>query len=153
MSYEDLETGIAEAPITYLPALLVLIVKRCVQAKVYQRGKLQEAVATASRLASTSAEPSARANGRPLAERSDSERLDLLQKLIGFGRGRRAVLIDWGADGKGPLELDLMPVGSEDPKLSAAESTLAQDRDGDLRRLLDRALSPNALKVLEKANP
>lgn len=45
LGYGQLEKGIESAPITYLPALLITIVKRCVKDGVFQPGKLAEVVA------------------------------------------------------------------------------------------------------------
>lgn len=71
--------------------------------------------------------------GRPLIPRTDTERLDLLVKLIGFGRGRADVSFGWGRG----LELSAGPAGH-------GQKIVAADDHGDLRQLLDRALSRNA---------
>lgn len=79
--------------------------------------------------------------GRPLAEHTDTERLDLLVKLVSYGRKRADVSLGWGGDnGEGALELHAGPARS-------FQAFVAEDAGGDLRRLLDRALSPNAEKA------
>jgi hypothetical protein len=80
-----------------------------------------------------------RPRGRPLKPRTDTERLNLLVKLIGFGRARRDVVISWSDSGRGPLVMNGGICGEAMPLISA-------DENGDLRALLDRALSPNAKK-------
>lgn len=77
----------------------------------------------------------ARGVGRKLQPRSDTERLDLLVKLLGFGQSRAVVTIDWGSLGKA-LELASGPVGD-------CLKTHVADENGDLRALLDRAISKN----------
>lgn len=79
--------------------------------------------------------------GRELRARTDTERLDLLVELIGFGRGRADVSFGWGGnDGEGALELHAGPAGY-------FQTFIAEDADGDPRRLLDRALSSSSTKA------
>lgn len=82
------------------------------------------------------AETQKRPVGRPLKRRTDTERLDFLEKLIGYGRRRAEVSIGWGGGDKydGPLELHAGPAGH-------FQAFLADDAGGDLRVVLDRALS------------
>lgn len=47
LGYSDLERGINEAPMTYLPALLITVVQRCVRERVFQEGGLEKTVARA----------------------------------------------------------------------------------------------------------
>lgn len=73
--------------------------------------------------------------GRPAKPRTDTERLDLLIRLLGGGRNRNEVSIGWGGGDSynGALELHAGPAGY-------FQKHLAEDRGGDLRRVLDRAL-------------
>lgn len=80
--------------------------------------------------------------GRTLEPRSDTERLELLVKLLGWGQRRGEVSIDWGEDGKGPLALWAGP--AHPPQ---GRHQLAKDPGGDLRQLLDRALSEGAVQA------
>lgn len=76
--------------------------------------------------------------GRTLEPRTDTERLNLLVELVGFGRGRSDVSMGWGGDhGEGWLELHAGPARS-------FQKLVAEDPAGDLRQLLDRALSNGA---------
>lgn len=77
----------------------------------------------------------ANGRGRKLQPRSDTERLELLVKLLGFGRGRQTVSLTWHV--LHGVELYVGPVGD-------SEKQVAFDEHGDLRALLDRALSKNA---------
>lgn len=79
-----------------------------------------------------------RPRGRPLRARTDTERLDLLVELVGFGRKRGDVSLGFGGDDHdGPLELHAGPAGE-------FQVCLADDAGGDLRRVLDRALSSSS---------
>lgn len=79
-----------------------------------------------------------RPRGRPLKPRTDTERIDLLVKLVGFGRGRNDVSLGWGGeDGAGALELHAGPA-------RGFQSLVAEDAGGDLRAILDRAISKHA---------
>lgn len=80
-----------------------------------------------------------RPRGRPLRARTDTERLDLLAELVGFGRKRADLSLGWGGGDNhdGPLELHVGPAGE-------FQVCLAEDAGGDLRRLLDRALSSSS---------
>lgn len=73
-----------------------------------------------------------RPRGRPLQPRSDTERLDYLEKLLGFGRARNDVGLAWEG-----AKLELYAGAMND-----FQKTLASD-DG-LRQLLDRAISRKA---------
>lgn len=80
----------------------------------------------------------ANGRGRKLIPRSDTERLDLLVNLVGYGRGRSDVSLGWGGEeGEGALELHAGPARS-------FQKHVAEDVGGDLRSLLDRALSKHA---------
>lgn len=72
--------------------------------------------------------------GRPLKPRTDTERLDLLEKLVGFGRARSDVGINWD---DGPLALYVGPTGH-------FQKLVVDDANGSLRALLDRAISKHA---------
>lgn len=74
----------------------------------------------------------ARPRGRPLQPRSDTERLDYLEKLLGYGRKRNDVGLTWeGAN----LELYAGPMNNFQKTLSSGI---------DLRKTLDLAISRNA---------
>lgn len=79
----------------------------------------------------------ANGRGRKLKPRTDTERLDLLIKLVGFGRSRAELEVCWGEDGKGPLQLWTGPV-------CVGRRLLVADENGDPRALLDRAISKHA---------
>lgn len=88
---------------------------------------------------------SGRKTGRPLAPRTDTQRMDLLVKLVAFGRGRREVSIGWGGEERdGALELHAGPAGH-------FQKYLGEDAGGDLRALLDRVLSSKSYRRIPPA--
>lgn len=76
----------------------------------------------------------ANGRGRKLKPRTDTERLDLLVKLIGYGQGRGELMITWD-ENDGDLNLHSGRYFQE---------FVASDANGDLRALLDRAISLKA---------
>jgi hypothetical protein len=85
----------------------------------------------------------ANGKGRKLRPRSDTERVDLLEKLLGFGRHRGSLHVVWSRNGRGGLLIS--HTGNEPDALEyPVYEPIAEDENGDLRALLDRAISKNA---------
>ncbi len=71
--------------------------------------------------------------GRKLEPRTDAERIQLLVDLIGYGQARRDISIGFDL-GSGALQLYAGDSGK-------FENLVVEDPTGDVRALLDRAIS------------